>query len=342
MNIRERAQRMLNEEVVGYLAAAVGDPAVPPDESRLTRIAALRDTIESLPPPLGPERLAAIAVAGLSLLIAILTWIWRMPRADFAIDAVTRQVAVRNTVNLLDAAAIRGTAVRFESGAKLWGLHLPIRVEGPREVRGETVWLKNLQVSGSGFTAIKPSADAIDIVVTDGVLQGTVLVRPTAADAYDAADFEIICTAGLPGIVHIVSARLAPITRSGSVAAVDFLLSEQITQENDQQLFRSAIVSGTVMRLLGNRKVLLHSGDVMQLAGVRIHWLEITVDKTIHIVLDGTGEEVGLGWGNTVEDLRPTLLEAALENKAAKLLWGAMIFLSGLLWNVRKYAGGAS
>jgi hypothetical protein len=343
MNLRKKAEGVLARETDDYVKEALEKPEAPVDEARLKRIAALRDTVKILPRSSTSDRVIAASLVALNVAILLAVWLKHIPAVEFAADITARQAAVRNAANVLAGTTIRGKSVHFENGASILGLGLPDAGAGePRDITGDTVWLQNLQTKGAGMTEIKPTPGGLDITVSDGVIRGTLLKRPDPTAAFDSADFEATATAGRPAIVHIESPAVDPIDIGGNAQPTDFLLTEQSSIENDAQLFRSAVIGGTITIPVGSRKLTLHPGDITLMRGIRVRWLQLAVDKTIHLSVEGTGAVVQTGPQNAIEDLRPTVLESVMENKSGKLLWGGFLFISGLIWKLWKFFTGGS
>lgn len=343
-NLRSRAERSLANEVSKLVEGALANPEVPVDRERLDRIRALRDTISVLPRSAAPERLVAVAIIGISILSALAIWLWRVSTVDFSADLTARQAGIRNSANVLAEARIEGKSVHFENGARIWGLGFPADddISAPHDVSGETVWLTNVKTDGPGMTEIRPSADGLDLIVSDGKVFGT-LIKQDVGGLPDSAEFEAVASDGRPVVIHIASAVVDPIAVNGLAANTDFLLKEEYAPNGEEkELFRSTIIGGSVAVPVGKRKITLRAGDTVEMRDLRLRWLEITIDKGVHLVMEGTGRELIVGPRNAVEDLRPTMLQTALESDSVKLLWGAILFISGLLWNVRKFVGGAS
>ena len=101
--------------------------------------------------------------------------------------------------------------------------------------------------------------------------------------------------------------------------------------------FISAITGGH-LRLsdLGDKVIELHSGEPLTLKGITGRVTQIEVKDHIRLRFQGNVSEVRIGPEGFEQNLTPRLLEVLRHQNTWTLLWGAVVWLWGMLWGVKK------
>jgi hypothetical protein len=100
--------------------------------------------------------------------------------------------------------------------------------------------------------------------------------------------------------------------------------------------FESAISSGRINIHDVSGHETLNEGDRLIMEGVEGRLLKISHGSEINLVFEGAVEKLLLGPKGFEKNLSPSFLEYLYVRKPLAFFWGAVVFLWGVLWRVRK------
>jgi hypothetical protein len=113
--------------------------------------------------------------------------------------------------------------------------------------------------------------------------------------------------------------------------------SREIPGTPGERVFVSSITGGTLELTDVSRSLELRKGERLSLQGVSGRIVELRAAEQIYVEFEGTVEMITLGPKGFAQDVTPTLLEHLYHNQRLLLFWSALVFLWGILWNVRVF-----
>jgi hypothetical protein len=112
--------------------------------------------------------------------------------------------------------------------------------------------------------------------------------------------------------------------------------TRQIPTEPGENPFVSTIKSGTLTLTDVGQQVTLQENDSLSLSGLQGRLAEVRSGDSLHLRFEGTARQVALGPAGFQRSLAPSFLRYYYHQKPLKFFWGAVVFLWGLLWGIRK------
>lgn len=342
--LEERHRRELDRAV----EAVLDQPGSPAARRLLLRLERYRRLLDQLPPGRPPERLVALVIFCLSVAVLGVLWPWKVGDVAFDAEVQAVEVGVRPIEALDLSAGIEGTAVSLSSMS--WIDPAPAGpplesddASASRTVTGGRVQLQRLTIERASRVVLRRGGGDLQLVIHGGALEGIVSHRPPEAEEgeFETVRFERRIEGLNPASLFFRDAKMDP-AAGLQVDRIDFL-RHQDGDSTAASPYRSSIVSGEVRVLpVGRLRTLHHGdrlrlGDAMSLERLEIEWCP---EETITVRTAGTTNRLEAGPENYERDLMPSWLEVLSAEPTLGLLWAGLVFVSGVLWNVRKVLSG--
>jgi len=111
----------------------------------------------------------------------------------------------------------------------------------------------------------------------------------------------------------------------------------------DQIIFNSQISSGTITMTDINEQITLNPSAILRLMAVRGRITDLRLgSQGVRVKFEGTANSITLGNGDFARNLKPTILEWLIHQQKLGLFWGALTFLWGIFWSVRRLISGVA
>lgn len=164
----------------------------------------------------------------------------------------------------------------------------------------------------------------------------------------EGADKPVIINTGIPETIAFRTARVGPVPvqlritgnenwklRGMQTQAIGFV--EEFPPGSGN--FESVIVSGELTLLETDRKVTLSALDHLILGKAKSKRLELSKadnDNSVQAIFEGSVSEILVGTEDFRDNLTPTYLQYLYHQQGLKLFWGALVFLIGVVWRIRR------
>lgn len=314
------------------------------------------------------DRLWAIAVALVCLALAI--WLATTPRTPFLLSVDLRSSSLSATFDRdwsLDR-NLRAGEILLSSLEHAEAPGFGLRLQSPQRgvslvARGDQIRMESLRARPvAGKAADEPASGRINLsiqpdggiqmlfseVAVDGNLRlgGTIDLR-TRLEPGGSADRQILTDLVVPepltfsaqavgGVpLRLRSGPLEPWSLYGiPLTAINF--EQERTRGPGEIGFESTIFGGSVRLPEVGRKKKLLARDRLSLSEIRTRRMEVLVGPELRILLEGEVESARMGPEGFESDLAPSRLEYYYHREPLKFFWGAVVFLWGVLWGVKK------
>jgi hypothetical protein len=296
------------------------------------------------------------AIASLCVAIAGILWSVKIPRTQIAsglsTDSLTATVA--KTWHIEDAFHAR--RMHFERLSMIQGPNLGLTIDHGSgdawfEVEGGDLTLQMLQVSDGALVEIDADKDEVNIYASKGQVTGKVTVTgkvnvtagPRAGETSVDRRYQI----DIPETVDFVADKMQSIPSEftvhspskwalGQLQASSISFTREELRGTGERSLRSGVKSGTIRFDDTAWAVLeLREGDLLGLHRTESAAVEVGSENgLIHVTFNGVAA-VTVGDLKTSKTLAPSYLEYLYQKKSLALLWGAIVFLWGVIWGVR-------
>ena len=348
---RPELRRTLEDRLEKELEAAARDlqkdKRAVPSKATLERVEALDRLLAVLPRGVLPERLAALVIFTLSLLLV--AWAWQTPisEAGFAAEVRASEIALTPGELPLDLGGLIGGRQASLAGLSWIGQASDSPAQesafaGARlEVPGRDARLVELRVEQASRLDLAHTGQTLVLRLHEAELTGVIRFEPPRGGAgggeepqTETVRFERLPGSPIPVSLVFTAPRMQPIATL-SVSFVDFLT--ETGERSSESPFDSSILRGQVTLLDIPRTHQLARGDVLTLGeSSRLQKVELTLAPTLTARLRGVTDRLESGPEGRQRDLTPSMLEYLAQSRRPALLWGALVFVSGVLWNLRK------
>jgi len=116
----------------------------------------------------------------------------------------------------------------------------------------------------------------------------------------------------------------------------DLRFSRETPAEPGAVAFVPSILQGTLTLLDVSETVALRAKDRLTLTGVEGRVVELTAKDGINLIFEGIAKKVQVGPKGFERNLAPTYLAYIYHQRQLAFFWGAVVFLWGVLWGVRR------
>lgn len=305
-----------------------------------------------------PALLASLCIAVIGLL-----WTLHVPRTDVSLTLDTTSV---RTV-LADAwhleNAFHAPLMHFERLASIAAPNLGLSIDGSNDawlqLDGGEIILQSLEFKGNTMLELLADDSELEIFVSRAPFSGTVSVTgkitvsggPRAGivsthhtyniDIPETIEFSVTDPQNIPSQFSIHSPNKWSFSKP-RVSDVSFV-KEEVSGAGERAL-TSGVKSGTVRFNDTSWPTLdVREGDLLRVNRTQSARFDAQGDgSAIHVALNGLVGSLVVGDSETRKELAPSYLEYLYNRKSLTFLWGAIVFLWGLIWRVSKTVFGKS
>jgi hypothetical protein len=357
-SLRQRLVAQRAEELETIANRLLTSPTAEVRE-HLDRLEVYARLLTLLQPRLSREWLLAVFVAVLSLAGAGLLWGLQVGATRLTLDLQSEAVVVK----LAQPWTWRGELpldTRQVELATLTALETP-ELFAPLSSEDDNAWirlqggkaaLEKLQLGHHGILEIDTlQKDHLEVYVHQAAMDGRFMVwgttRVQAGVVPGTLSIDIERELFVPETIVFraegkgarpVQLKLCPgepwVLRHLPVQGLAF--TRQIPTEPGENPFVSTIKSGTLTLTDVGQQVTLQENDSLSFIGLQGRLAEVRSGDALHLRFEGTARQVALGPAGFQQSLAPSLLKYYYHQEPLKFFWGAVVFLWGMLWGIRK------
>jgi hypothetical protein len=355
--LRQRINARLEEETRNTATRLLQDDDSEQVAVGLRSIETYTQLLKAMKPNPIREWMLALIVALACLIIAGLLWYVRLPKIHVSLrvqsDAATFQL--KKPWRPPDSYAV--DKLRIERLNQVFAPALEMTIENASEeawleVEGTNVVLQKLDFGQDGRLELIPKNGRFEIFYRGSHFKGEVAVSGSSSisageNLNRKGNLKITEDFKIPESIQFntnssgMVPTLIKIYPQGELTFQDIYVQamsffHERTSEPGSKFFESAIHSGSISIHDVSVEETLQEGDRLMMAGVEGRLRKVSHGSEIDLIFEGTVEKLLLGPKGLEKNLSPSYLEYFYVRKPLAFLWGAVVFLWGLLWRVRK------
>ena len=355
--LRQRIKTELEKEINGTATHLLQNDDTEQVAVGLHRIEACSKLLQAMKPNPFREWILASIVALVCLMIAGILWYLRLPKVHVSLKVQSKAVTFKLKKPWRPHKSYAVDKVRIErlNGIFAPALDLEIETESDEawlEIDGKNVVLQKLEFEQNGFLELNSKRGRIEIFYRGSGLKGEVAVSGLSVvsagkNLNKAGLIQINEDFKIPESIRFIakSSGMVPTLiklhpqedwtfQDIYVQELSFF-SERIS-EPGSIFFESAINSGSINLHDVSMKETLQEGDRLMIGGIDGRLIKISHGSDINLIYEGTVEQLLIGPKGYEKNLSPSYLEYFYVRKPLAFFWGAVVFLWGLLWRIRK------
>lgn len=355
--LRQRIKTELEKEINGTATHLLQNDDTEQVAVGLHRIEACSKLLQAMKPNPFREWILASIVALVCLMIAGILWYLRLPKVHVSLKVQSKAVTFKLKKPWRPHKSYAIDKVRIErlNGIFAPALDLEIETESDEawlEIDGKNVVLQKLEFEQNGFLELNSKRGRIEIFYRGSGLKGEVAVSGLSVvsagkNLNKAGLIQINEDFKIPESIRFIakSSGMVPTLiklhpqedwtfQDIYVQELSFF-SERIS-EPGSIFFESAINSGSINLHDVSMKETLQEGDRLMIGGIDGRLIKISHGSDINLIYEGTVEQLLIGPKGYEKNLSPSYLEYFYVRKPLAFFWGAVVFLWGLLWRIRK------
>lgn len=355
--LRQRIKAKLEKEI-----SSTANQLLQNDDKRkvgegLQNIEAYTQLLKAMKP--NPFRVLTLTlvVALVYLMIAGLLWYFRLPKIHVSFKVQSNAVTFQLQKPWQPHKSYAVDRVRIERLNTVLAPALEMEIENESdeawlEVAGSNVVLQKLDFGQNGFIELSPKSGHIEIFCRGSSLKGEVVMSGVSSvsageDLNRTGYVQIQKDFKIPESIRFnaQSSGMVPtlikIFPQGEWTLQDIYVQglsffRESISEPGSIFFESAISSGSINIHDVHVNEILQQGDRLVIGGLEGRLLRISHGSDLNLVFEGTVEKLLLGPKGFEKNLAPSFLEYLYVRKPLAFFWGAVLFLWGVLWRVRK------
>ncbi|MGD2186274.1 MAG: hypothetical protein PVI71_09105, partial [Desulfobacterales bacterium] len=323
----------------------------------LRNIEAYTQLLKAMKP--NPFRVLTLAlfVVLIYLMIAGLLWYFRLPKIHVSFQVQSKAATFQLKKPWRPKKSYPVNKLRIERLNVVSAPALEIEIENESdeawlEVDGSNLVLGKLDFGQNGFLELNPKRERLEIFYRGNSLKGEVAISGLSAvsaghNLNRAENFQMNKNFQIPESIRFIAKSrgmvptLIKIYPKGEWTFQDIYVQKlsffrESIPEPGSIFFESAISGGSISIHDVSVNETLHEGDRLMIEGVEGRLLKIGHGSEINLVFEGTVEKLLLGPKGFEKNLSPSFLEYLYVRKPLAFFWGAVVFLWGVLWRVRK------
>ncbi len=305
-----------------------------------------------------PDWAVAAIVAVFCLAVASFLWSTKVSTTNISMTLETESLRGTLSHDWRVDLPFQSNAMHFENLSDVSAPNLGLAINGGRgdawfKLEDGQLSLERLQVDQGASVQMTVNKSQVGLFVTQRGVRGKLTVlgkgiltagpepgRQTVRREYtieipETIEFSVGDPKGVPSRLTIHSPQKWNL---GKIPFADVTFALEETRDLSETELVSGIKSGSVrfndtswppIELSENEIVSVHQMD-----GARIELR--SGDGTAHVTLNGLVKDVTVGDSRTRQELAPSLLEYLYNKKSLTFFWGAIVFLWGILWGIRK------
>ena len=355
--LRQRIKTELEKEISGTATHLLQNDDSEQVAVGLRKIDACSKLLQAMKPNPFREWILASIVALVCLMIAGLLWYLRLPKVHVSLKVQSKAATFKLKKPWRPHKSYALDKVRIErlNGVFAPALDLEIETESDEawlEVGGKNVALQKLDFGQNGFLELSPKRGRIEIFYRGSGLKGEIAVSGSSTvsageNLNNAGYFQIYEDFKIPESIRFIAKSngmvptLIKLHPQENLTFQDIYVQElsffsERTSEPGSIFFESAINSGSIKLHDVSKNETLHEGDRLMIGGIEGRLLSIGHGSELNLIYEGTVEKLLIGPKGYEKNLSPSYLEYFYVRKPLAFFWGAVVFLWGLLWRIRK------
>jgi len=355
--LRQRIKTKLDKEIDGTATRLLQNDDNEQVADGLRNIDACTKLLKATRPDPFREWILASFVALVCLVIAGLLWYLRLPKIHVSLKVQSKAVMFQLKKSWRPHKSYAVDKLRIERLNEIFAPALEMEIQNKSdeawlEVDGSNVMLQKLDFGQNGFLELNPKSERLEIFYRGSSLKGEVAVSGVSAvsageNLNKARTFHINKDFKIPESIRFIAKSngmvptLIKIYPEGEWTFQDIYVQQlnffrERISEPGSIFFESAINKGNISIHDVSMNKTLHEGDWLMMRGVEGRLLKIGHGSEINLIFEGTVEKLLLGPKGFEKNLSPSYLEYFYVRKPLAFFWGAVVFLWGLLWRVRK------
>ena len=355
--LRQRISARLEEETRNTATRLLQDDDSEQVAVGLRNIETYSQILKAMKPNPVREWLLASIVAMACLMIAGLLWYFRLPQIHVSLKVRSNAATFQLQKPWQPPHSYTVDKLRIERLHSISAPALDMKIENESdeawlEIEGAKVALQKLNFGPSGILELNPKRRLLEIFYRGSHLKGEVAVSGASSvsagkDSNRAEYTQIKEDFKIPESIQFntdnsgMVPTLIKIYPQGEWTFQDIYVQKlSFFQERPSEpgsiYFVSSINSGNISIHDVSLKETLYEGDRLLIEGVDGRLRKVTYGSEIELIFEGTVETLLLGPKGFEKNLSPSYLEYLYVRKPLAFFWGAVVFLWGLLWRVRK------
>ena len=355
--LRQRIKTKLEKEISGTATRLLQNEDKGEVAVGLRNIEAYTQLLKAMKP--NPFRVLTLAlfVALVYLMIAGLLWYFRLPKVHVTFKIQSKAVTFQLKKPWRPNKTYAVDKLRIERLNAVFAPALEIEIENESdeawlEVEGSNVVLQKLDFGQNGFLELNPKRGRLEIFYRGSNLKGEVAVSGLSAvsagkNLNKAGNIQVNKDFKIPESIRFIAKSSGMVPTLLKIYPQDewtfqdiYVQALSFFRENISEpgsvFFESAISSGRINIHHVSGHETLNEGDRLIMEGVEGRLLKISHGSEINLVFEGAVEKLLLGPKGFEKNLSPSFLEYLYVRKPLAFFWGAVVFLWGVLWRVRK------
>lgn len=301
----------------------------------------------------------AVGIALFCLLVTYWLWATRVPKTNVSMTVDTQALRGTLTRDWLIDSPFQASAMHLENLSVADAPSLGLRLHGTGgdswfKLEGGTVSLGSLKIDKAASVQITANKSEVSFFVTMKPVRGTITVlgkgnlmageepghysvrREYALTVPETINFAAQDPKGIPARITVHMPQKPWSAGRAPFGYVGFALEEP--KDISEHELISGIQSGSVlfndttwpaMALSEDQIVSAHQTSS---ARIELH----SGDDGMHVLLNGAVKDVSIGDAENHRELAPSRLEYLYNKKSLAVFWGAIVFVWGVLWGIRK------
>lgn len=334
----------------------------------IERIETYDRLISNLPQQRRPRLIMAASVAILVVTLLALAWTVRIPATKVLLvtQGTAMELELDSALHWADGLSIDASPLRLEWLTDVILPPVAPKSPGPSgpdpwvQFEGGRITLSRFELEKGGRLALEVRDNGhVDLYSHRAPLEGELMMwgkmRISKGTGNARSDTDLSATLDLVVPEALTFKAVRPETAAirahiGFHPLEEFVLSDLIVRRISfsreiplsagQRGFVSSLTGGTLELPEVAERLELRKGERLSLQDARGRIRELKVSEEIYLEFEGTAAAITLGPEGFARDLAPTLLEYIYHNERLLLSWSVLVFLWGLLWNIRVFLVG--
>jgi hypothetical protein len=355
---RARLSRLYRERVASAIRLAL-DPKKSEDlKTNIEEVENYSKLLSLVEARWSADWIAAAIVAVVCLAVASFLWSTKVSATNVSMTLETESIRGMLGHDWRVDDPFQSSAMHFENLSAVQAPNLGLAINGGKgdawfSLAGGQLTLEGLQVDQGASIQMTVDKSQVGLFVTQRGVRGKLTVlgkgtlmagpepgsqtvrRTYAIEVPETIEFSVVDPKGVPTRLTIHSPQKWNL---GKIPLTDAMFALEETRDLSEAELVSGIKSGSVhfndtsrpsLELSENEIVSVHRTDEARI-DLR------SSDGTAHVTLNGLVKDVTAGDSQTRQELAPSLLEYLYNKKSVTFFWGAIVFLWGILWGIRK------
>ena len=305
-----------------------------------------------------PTWIAPVIVGLVCVTVAGILWSMKVPRTNISMAAQTGTMRFSLARAWKIENAFHAKVMHLERLSTIQAPNLGLDINEASadawfELRGDAIDLQTLEIGRGANVEINNDPGEIDLYASDAPLSGKLTVSgkvhvsagPRAGETTvdgtyelevpETVEFAVQKPQRIPSQLSVHAPAAAWKLGRISTAQLDFTREEK--RDAGERFLTSAIRSGTLRFDDTSSTLDLREGDYVRIRPAESAvLLTRSAEDAMHVTLSGLVSSVRVGEGASERNVAPSYLEYLYGKKSLGFFWGAIVFLWGMIWSIRK------